>query len=81
MEWTSDTTERRSHSRSLIGTTGISINTDAFVDITAAHVETFVVSLDDGDDTLSGAGNATTGAAFPTAHAARPEAVPSPGWA
>ena len=51
----------------VLGSLGISLNNDGFVDVTAANVEQFVVSLDDGDDTLSGAGNATTGAAFPTA--------------
>jgi len=55
------------HDDLVLGTTGISLNNDTTVDLTATHVETFVISLDDGDDSLSGAGNATTGAAFPTA--------------
>jgi Ca2+-binding RTX toxin-like protein len=46
------------------GAAGIALNSDAFVDITLANVEELVFSLDDGDDTFSGAGNATTGAAY-----------------
>jgi hypothetical protein len=50
------------------GVNGISINTDAFKDIAVAGVETFVVTLSDGDDVFSGAGNAAAGAgAFATA--------------
>lgn len=50
------------------GSAGIAINADAFVDITASNVEAFVISLGDGDDALTGAGNAATGnAAFATA--------------
>jgi Ca2+-binding RTX toxin-like protein len=51
----------------VFGAAGISVNGDGFVDVTAANVAQFVVSLDDGDDSFSGAGNATTGAAFPMA--------------
>jgi Ca2+-binding RTX toxin-like protein len=52
----------------VFGSTGIAINTDAFKDITVANVETFVVTMSDGDDNFSGAGNAVTGgAAFATA--------------
>lgn len=50
------------------GVNGIAINTDAFKDIAVAGVETFVVTLSDGDDTFSGAGSAAAGAgAFATA--------------
>lgn len=45
------------------GSTGIAINTDAFKDISVAGVETYVVTLSDGDDVFSGAGNAATGGA------------------
>jgi len=48
----------------VFGSTGITINNDAFPDITVAGVETFVVALGDGNDSFSGAGNAVTGAAF-----------------
>jgi len=52
----------------VFGSGGIAFNADAFKDIAVANVETFVVSLSDGDDTFSGAGNAATGgSAFPTA--------------
>jgi hypothetical protein len=51
----------------VFGGSGISINGDGFIDITAAHIDDFVISLDDGDDAFSAAGNATTGAAFGSA--------------
>ncbi|MEO7729484.1 MAG: calcium-binding protein [Kofleriaceae bacterium] len=51
----------------VVGAGGISLNNDAFVDITLTHVEELAFSLDDGDDTFSGTGNATTGAAYATA--------------
>jgi Ca2+-binding RTX toxin-like protein len=51
----------------VFGASGISINADTNKDITYANVETFVVSMTDGDDSFSGAGNAVTGAAFATA--------------
>ena len=52
----------------VFGSTGIAFNADAFKDISYAGVETFVVSMSDGDDSFSGAGNAATGgAAFATA--------------
>ena len=47
------------------GTGAVAINGDAFVDITLAGVETFVVALSDGADSFHGRGNATTGNAFP----------------
>ena len=43
------------------GSSGISINGDGFKDITYANVDDHVVSLIDGNDTFSGAGNAATG--------------------
>ena len=49
------------------GASGIAINTDSFVDVTVTGAVGLVVSLDDGDDLFSGAGNATTGAAFGSA--------------
>jgi Ca2+-binding RTX toxin-like protein len=52
----------------VFGSTGIATNGDAFKDISYAGVETFVVTMTDGADTFSGAGNtATGGAAFATA--------------
>ncbi|MEO8700935.1 MAG: calcium-binding protein [Kofleriaceae bacterium] len=52
----------------VFGSTGIAFNADAFRDISHANVESFVVSMSDGNDTFSGAGNAATGgAAFATA--------------
>ena len=52
----------------VFGSTGIAYNADAFKDIAVANVETFVVSMSDGNDAFSGAGNtATGGAAFATA--------------
>ncbi|MCE9573092.1 MAG: calcium-binding protein [Deltaproteobacteria bacterium] len=47
-----------------IGASGFAINTDGFADVTAIGVETFVINGGDGNDQLSGAGNAATGAAF-----------------
>jgi Ca2+-binding RTX toxin-like protein len=46
---------------------GIAINSDANKDITYTAVETFVVTLSDGNDVFSGAGNAATGATAFTA--------------
>jgi Ca2+-binding RTX toxin-like protein len=40
---------------------GVAINTDANKDITVTNVESFVVSMSDGNDVVSGAGNAATG--------------------
>ncbi|MCE9578987.1 MAG: hypothetical protein K8W52_38035 [Deltaproteobacteria bacterium] len=51
----------------VFGANGIAINTDAFLDITATGVETTLASMTGGNDTVSGGGNAATGAAFPTA--------------
>jgi Ca2+-binding RTX toxin-like protein len=51
----------------VFGASGILVNADTNKDITYANIETFVVSLTDGDDVFSAAGNATAGAAFPTA--------------
>jgi Ca2+-binding RTX toxin-like protein len=49
----------------VFGATGIAINADANKDVTVANAEVFVVSLSDGNDTFSAAGNAATGnAAF-----------------
>ncbi len=45
----------------VFGGAGIAINTDAYLDIAAIHIETWVVNLDDGNDTFSGMGNAATG--------------------
>ena len=47
----------------VFGTTGIAINADANKDVTVANVDAFTVSLSDGNDTFSAAGNAATGAA------------------
>jgi Ca2+-binding RTX toxin-like protein len=50
------------------GSTGITVNGDAFADITVADVESFTVALGDGNDVFSAAGSvATGGAAFATA--------------
>lgn len=46
------------------GATSLLMNVDTNKDITPSNIESFVVSLGDGDDTYSGAGNATAGAAF-----------------
>jgi Ca2+-binding RTX toxin-like protein len=51
----------------VFGASGIATNTDAFKDISYAGVETFVATLSDGDDNVSGAGNTATGAAFTAA--------------
>jgi Ca2+-binding RTX toxin-like protein len=51
----------------VFGAAGLAINNDAFVDVTVAHVESLLVSLDDGDDTFSAAGNPATGAALAAA--------------
>jgi len=52
----------------VFGSGGIAFNGDAFKDISVANVETFVVSMSDGNDTFSGAGNtATGGSPFATA--------------
>ena len=45
----------------VFGGSGIAINADAALDITATNVELWVVNLDDGNDTFSGMGNAATG--------------------
>jgi len=45
----------------VFGSGGATFNTDAFKDMTFAGVETFVVSMDDGNDTFSGAGSVATG--------------------
>ena len=50
--------------RFVFGAAGITINSDSYLDIVVTHVEDFVISLDNGDDSFSGAGNAVTGAAF-----------------
>ena len=49
------------------GASGIVVNGDATKDITAANVETFAVTLSDGNDVFSAAGSVATGAAFATA--------------
>jgi Ca2+-binding RTX toxin-like protein len=46
------------------GALGIAINSDAFKDISVANVEAFVVTLSDGNDIFSGAGNAASGGAM-----------------
>lgn len=51
----------------VFGASGILFNSDTFKDITYAGVETFVVSMSDGADVFSGAGNATAGTAFASA--------------
>jgi Ca2+-binding RTX toxin-like protein len=50
--------------RFTIGATGIAIDSDAFLDVTATGVDGFTFNLDDGNDVFSGAGDVTTGAAF-----------------
>ena len=49
------------------GTTGINTGADAVRDVTFAGVEVFVVSAGDGNDVISGAGGAGTGAVFTAA--------------
>jgi Ca2+-binding RTX toxin-like protein len=49
------------------GAGGFAINADGFVDLTVTGAVAVTVSLDDGDDVFSGAGNAVTGAAFASA--------------
>jgi Ca2+-binding RTX toxin-like protein len=49
------------------GATGISLNNDAFKDITVAGVESHIIYLGDGADIFTAAGNAATGAAFGSA--------------
>ncbi|HKE15052.1 MAG TPA: hypothetical protein VKB80_09320, partial [Kofleriaceae bacterium] len=52
----------------VFGATGITTNTDAFNDITyAAGIDSFVVTMSDGNDSFSGAGSAATGGAFASA--------------
>ena len=51
----------------VVGAGGFAINPDGFVDLTVTGAVALVVSLDDGDDVFSGAGNAVTGAAFASA--------------
>jgi Ca2+-binding RTX toxin-like protein len=53
--------------RYVFGASGIDVNGDRYPDISAAAIEEFVVNLGLGNDSFSGAGNLTTGAAF--AHA------------
>ncbi|AKU98158.1 Alkaline phosphatase [Labilithrix luteola] len=48
----------------VFGAASILLNTDTNKDITVAGVEAYVVSLGDGDDVYSAAGNATAGAPF-----------------
>lgn len=45
----------------VFGSAGIVINADTIKDVVFANVENFVVTLTDGDDSFSGAGNAVTG--------------------
>lgn len=49
------------------GATALLLNTDNNKDVTYANIETFKVSLGDGDDTYTGAGSAVAGAVFPSA--------------
>jgi Ca2+-binding RTX toxin-like protein len=49
------------------GATGILLNTDANKDVLASNVDTYIVSLGDGDDTYSGAGSSVVGGVFPQA--------------
>jgi Ca2+-binding RTX toxin-like protein len=51
----------------VFGASGIAINSDAFLDINLVGVATTVVTLGDGNDSFSGAGNVLTGAAYLTA--------------
>jgi Ca2+-binding RTX toxin-like protein len=51
----------------VFGASGITVNTDTSKDITAANIETFVVTMLSGNDSFSGAGSTVTGAAFATA--------------
>ncbi|MBX3210396.1 MAG: hypothetical protein KF850_00025 [Labilithrix sp.] len=46
------------------GAAGILLNTDAHRDITYAHVESFIVSLGDGDDVYTAGGGGAAGAVF-----------------
>jgi Ca2+-binding RTX toxin-like protein len=48
----------------VVGAGGLAVNIDLFPDLTFTGVEQFVVSLSEGSDTFSGAGNTATGAAF-----------------
>ncbi len=48
----------------VFGASGITINADTLKDIAFANVETFVATMSDGNDTVSAAGSATTGATF-----------------
>lgn len=48
------------------GASAILLNTDAFKDITYSNVESFVVSLGDGDDVFTASGSAVAGAVFPS---------------
>ncbi|HET7502575.1 MAG TPA: calcium-binding protein [Kofleriaceae bacterium] len=45
------------------GALGIAINGDAFKDIAVSNVESFVVTMSDGNDNFSGAGNVASGGA------------------
>jgi len=49
--------------RVVVGANGAALDGDAFVDVTFAGIEALTFNLDDGNDTFSGAGDATTGAA------------------
>jgi Ca2+-binding RTX toxin-like protein len=48
------------------GTAGMTINGDAFVDVTIAGADQIVLNLGDGNDVLSGAGSAASGGPFLT---------------
>lgn len=53
--------------RITIGTLGLSINADPFVDVTLGGIGSVTINGDDGADVISGAGDAATGAAYPSA--------------
>jgi Ca2+-binding RTX toxin-like protein len=48
------------------GVNGFALNSDAYLDVAVSNVATFVVNLNDGNDSFSGNGSALTGAAFAT---------------
>jgi Ca2+-binding RTX toxin-like protein len=49
------------------GTSGLTINSDGFVDVTSTNAEQIVVSLGDGNDVFSGAGSTAAGDPLPAA--------------
>jgi Ca2+-binding RTX toxin-like protein len=50
--------------RITLGATGLTTNTDTYLDITYANVDSLVISMSDGNDIFTAQGSATAGAAY-----------------